>query len=440
MNIPPFHWWRTVFFLIPAIAVYTIVLGTLSIASSLFDRRGYFAHRCARAWSWLILATTGVRVRRRRASSALTPGTTYIFVSNHQSIYDIPIIFWHAAVAAADHREGSRSAGSRSSAGTCSRTGHLLVDRTTPGPARHPAALEGRSCREGLSLIVFPEGTRSADGRVGRVQGRQLPARDPGRPADRADLGGRQPPRDVEGPADDLPRPRPPHRARPGAHRGPRRRTVAECQGARRQREVQGGFVGPATSHDLPWPPASAASSVPALLRSRGCGPSSATRGSTRRCAEAEARVRGAASRRRRGGADDVPEGRPRSDEAPALLGGAAAPRAARRAAARGSTRSWTSATGARSSCSCRTASTTGPGGAGPSSCGWGTPGEQYAGIRKDVVHVADRLTLADARGPFGNPTSDSARTMVTTANDPRRSPSSSPRPGSTARLDRASS
>jgi DNA/RNA-binding domain of Phe-tRNA-synthetase-like protein len=44
-----------------------------------------------------------------------------------------------------------------------------------------------------------------------------------------------------------------------------------------------------------------------------------------------------------------------------------------------------------------------------------GTAGEEYGGIRKDVVHLEGRLTLADARGPFGNPTSDSARTMVTT-------------------------
>ncbi len=44
-----------------------------------------------------------------------------------------------------------------------------------------------------------------------------------------------------------------------------------------------------------------------------------------------------------------------------------------------------------------------------------GGPGEQYDGIRKDTVHVAGRLTLADDVGPFGNPTSDSARTMVTT-------------------------
>src|SRR6188768_2287250 len=45
-----------------------------------------------------------------------------------------------------------------------------------------------------------------------------------------------------------------------------------------------------------------------------------------------------------------------------------------------------------------------------------GLTGESYPGIRKDDVHVGGRITLADAQGPFGNPTSDSARTMVTTA------------------------
>jgi DNA/RNA-binding domain of Phe-tRNA-synthetase-like protein len=45
-----------------------------------------------------------------------------------------------------------------------------------------------------------------------------------------------------------------------------------------------------------------------------------------------------------------------------------------------------------------------------------GGVGESYAGIRKDDVHVDGRITLADAQGPFGNPSSDSARTMVTEA------------------------
>lgn len=168
MTIPPFDWWRTVFFLIPAIGVYTIVLGSLSVASSLFDRSGYFAHGCARAWSWLILATTGVDVEVR-GLERLTPGTTYIFVSNHQSIYDIPIIFWNVPwqlriIAKA-------SLGSFPFLGWhLSRTGHLLVDRRNPDPMGILRRWKGL-VSQGLSLIVFPEGTRSADGAVGRFKG-----------------------------------------------------------------------------------------------------------------------------------------------------------------------------------------------------------------------------------------------------------------------------
>jgi DNA/RNA-binding domain of Phe-tRNA-synthetase-like protein len=44
-----------------------------------------------------------------------------------------------------------------------------------------------------------------------------------------------------------------------------------------------------------------------------------------------------------------------------------------------------------------------------------GRDGESYPGIRKDDVHVNGRIALVDGAGPFGNPTSDSARTMVTT-------------------------
>ncbi len=44
-----------------------------------------------------------------------------------------------------------------------------------------------------------------------------------------------------------------------------------------------------------------------------------------------------------------------------------------------------------------------------------GVEGEWYEGIRKDHVNVAGRICVADAAGPCGNPSSDSARTMITT-------------------------
>lgn len=42
-----------------------------------------------------------------------------------------------------------------------------------------------------------------------------------------------------------------------------------------------------------------------------------------------------------------------------------------------------------------------------------GIEGEGYAGLGKDHVSVAGRYTLADAVGPFGNPSSDSFRTRI---------------------------
>jgi len=159
-----FHWWRTVLYLIPSIAVYTIVLGTASLMGSLFEHRGRFAHGCARTWSWLILATTGVSVDVR-GLDRLNPARTYIFVSNHQSIYDIPVIF--ANLPYQLRIIAKESLGSFPFLGWhLRRSGHLLVDRKRPDRA----GILGRwraLVKEGLSLIIFPEGTRSADGRLG---------------------------------------------------------------------------------------------------------------------------------------------------------------------------------------------------------------------------------------------------------------------------------
>jgi 1-acyl-sn-glycerol-3-phosphate acyltransferase len=167
LRIPPYHWWRTVFFLIPAITVYTIVLGAASIASSLFDRRGYFAHRCARAWSRLILTTTGVRVRVE-GLDRIEPKRTYIFVSNHQSIYDIPVLFaslpYQLRIIAKASLARFPVLGWH-----LRRGGHLFVDRAHPdraGILKRWRALVS----EGLSLIIFAEGTRSRDGRTARFK------------------------------------------------------------------------------------------------------------------------------------------------------------------------------------------------------------------------------------------------------------------------------
>jgi 1-acyl-sn-glycerol-3-phosphate acyltransferase len=163
----PLHWWRTVFFLIPAISLYTIVLGTISVLSTLVDRSGDFGHQCARLWSRLILRTTGVTVRVN-GLERLDRARSYVFAANHQSIYDIPIVF--ASLPFQLRIIAKESLGTIPFMGWhLQRTGHVLVDRSKPG-ARTVKKM-AKLVAEGHSLIVFPEGTRSADGAVARFKG-----------------------------------------------------------------------------------------------------------------------------------------------------------------------------------------------------------------------------------------------------------------------------
>ena len=167
MTLPPFHWWRTVFFLIPAVATYTIVLGMVSLVVGLFDSSGRLAHRCAQWWGRAILATSGVKIRL--VGHALPPSdASAVFVANHASFYDTPIVLsglprqlrimakatlvyvpfigWHLA-----------------------RSGHVLVNRKNPGAGIFKRMQ--RMARSGASLIVFPEAERSIDGRLKKFKG-----------------------------------------------------------------------------------------------------------------------------------------------------------------------------------------------------------------------------------------------------------------------------
>jgi 1-acyl-sn-glycerol-3-phosphate acyltransferase len=98
----------------------------------------------------------------------VTPGETYVFIANHQSIYDIPVIFsslpFQLRIIAKDSLGKVPFLGWH-----LHRAGHLLVDRSSPDRSgilnRWRTLVADRT-----SLIIFPEGTRSADGRVGRFK------------------------------------------------------------------------------------------------------------------------------------------------------------------------------------------------------------------------------------------------------------------------------
>jgi 1-acyl-sn-glycerol-3-phosphate acyltransferase len=95
-------------------------------------------------------------------------GETYVFISNHQSIYDIPVLF--ASLPFQLRIIAKESLGRFPFLGWhLIRAGHLLVDRRNPDRTGILNRWR-RLVSDRLSLIIFPEGTRSPDGEVGRFK------------------------------------------------------------------------------------------------------------------------------------------------------------------------------------------------------------------------------------------------------------------------------
>src|SRR5947209_3704794 len=156
-------WLRSWFFSAPLIVLSTIIMGTISLIASFFDATGNSQHHLARIWARMLLAVSFIRVRVE-GLERLDPNGTYVFVSNHGSLMDIPAIL--SQVPHQFRFFAKKGLYRIPFLGThLKRAGHLAVDRSS---AR--ASLKSMSdgakiiASRNVSMLLFPEGGRSAMG------------------------------------------------------------------------------------------------------------------------------------------------------------------------------------------------------------------------------------------------------------------------------------
>jgi 1-acyl-sn-glycerol-3-phosphate acyltransferase len=154
---------RSLLFTTPLIVIATILMGTISLIDSFFDRSGNSQHRLAQIWGRMLLAVSLIRVRVEGAER-LDPHATYVFVCNHQSLMDIPAI-----LSTLPHQFrffAKKGLYEIPFVGThLRRAGHLPVDRSS-ARASLKSMTEGANIisTRGVSVLLFPEGGRAPEG------------------------------------------------------------------------------------------------------------------------------------------------------------------------------------------------------------------------------------------------------------------------------------
>ncbi|MGH9657571.1 MAG: lysophospholipid acyltransferase family protein [Bryobacteraceae bacterium] len=144
----------------PIIILATAAMGTVSLIVSFFDRDGRAQHRISRQWSRMLLLIGGVDVRIEGLEK-IDPAGSYVFVANHTSFMDTPVVLAHIPVQF--RFMAKKGLFAFPLLGThLKRAGHLAVVRGDPRASLRSMEDAARIIRDrGISVLLFPEGGRS---------------------------------------------------------------------------------------------------------------------------------------------------------------------------------------------------------------------------------------------------------------------------------------
>jgi len=147
-------------FIISWTVLSTVFFGIMVIAASFVSRNGDLSHKIAGIWARTILFVSRIRVKIRGLSK-IDPSRSYIYMPNHQSLFDIPVLLslrvqfrWLAKVELFRIPIFGQA---------MKHAGYVSIDRSNRKSAFESLRKAAEIIRNGVSVLIFPEGTRSKD-------------------------------------------------------------------------------------------------------------------------------------------------------------------------------------------------------------------------------------------------------------------------------------
>ncbi|MCP9611195.1 lysophospholipid acyltransferase family protein [Coprobacter tertius] len=153
---------------LPILLVLTLLTAITTIIGSFLGSNRFWGYYPGRIWSKLFCIFSLVKVEVRGRKN-IDKKTSYVFVANHQGAYDIFLIYGYLG-----HnfkwlmKKSLRKIPFVGKA--CEAAGHIFVDRSGPKSIHETLVQAEKTLQDGMSVVVFPEGSRTTDGKLHRFK------------------------------------------------------------------------------------------------------------------------------------------------------------------------------------------------------------------------------------------------------------------------------
>ena len=146
------------------VGLSTIFWGLTAIITSFFTRTGNPVHIVARMWARGILFVSRIKVTVNGLAN-IDPAQSYVYMSNHQSNFDIPVLL--ACLPVQFRWLAKAELFKIPIFGRAMRgAGYVKIDRFNQEAAFESLSEAAEKMKNGVSVMIFPEGTRSRDGNI----------------------------------------------------------------------------------------------------------------------------------------------------------------------------------------------------------------------------------------------------------------------------------
>lgn len=148
----------------PILLVLTFLTAVITIIGCALGRGDFWGYWPAHFWSRCVCTLWFIRIKVVGREN-ISPDQSYVFVANHQGAIDIWTIYGYL-----DHnfkwlmKKGLETIPFVGRA--CKSAGHVFVDDHNPRGVRETIAEAEKRIRGGMSVVIFPEGSRTWDGKM----------------------------------------------------------------------------------------------------------------------------------------------------------------------------------------------------------------------------------------------------------------------------------